>query len=145
MLCKPNHLGLLLLISEVVFADTQLDEIHVVESVVNGKASLTALASQVRISKEKLDNVKSGTLGEILTNVSGVQNNYFGPNAGRPMIRGLSGQRVQIMQNDMPIHDMAAVSSNLAISANLASVKEIQIIKSGVASVLYGGKSLVGQ
>ncbi len=76
MLCKPNHLGLLLLISEVVFADTQLDEIHVVESVVNGKASLTALASQVRISKEKLDNVKSGTLGEILTNVSGVQNNY---------------------------------------------------------------------
>ncbi|WP_223132154.1 TonB-dependent receptor [Pasteurella multocida] len=144
MLCKPNHLGLLLLISEVVFADTQLDEIHVVESVVNGKASLTALASQVRISKEKLDNVKSGTLGEILTNVSGVQNNYFGPNAGRPMIRGLSGQRVQIMQNDMPIHDMAAVSSNLAISANLASVKEIQIIKSGVASVLYGGKSLGG-
>ncbi|EJS88421.1 hypothetical protein AAUPMC_13366, partial [Pasteurella multocida subsp. multocida str. Anand1_cattle] len=42
MLCKPNHLGLLLLISEVVFADTQLDEIHVVESVVNSKASLTA-------------------------------------------------------------------------------------------------------
>ncbi|HHT7856750.1 TonB-dependent receptor [Pasteurella multocida] len=145
MSIKSKKLSLLCLFPSLVLAhSTQLDEIKVVERVTDNKASLSGLASSVVLSKQKLEQTKSHTLGETLSNVSGVQNNYFGPNSGRPIIRGLSGARVQIMQNDVPLQDMAVVSGNLATSVNLAAVKEIQIIKSGVASILYGGKSIGG-
>ncbi|VEI58554.1 TonB-dependent receptor, beta-barrel domain protein [Pasteurella multocida] len=145
MSIKFNKLGLLWLFPMLSLANSaSLDEISVLDTVINNKANLSGLSSNVVLSKEKLSQTSSDTLGDALRNVTGVQNNYFGPNSGRPIIRGLSGQRVQIMQNDIPLQDMAAVSGNLATSANLASVKEIQIIKSGVASVLYGGKSIGG-
>lgn len=139
-----GSLGLLALFPFISYANnTQLGVIQVNEQMVS-KTAASGLSSSAVISKQALERNKTNTLGETLDKVSGVQNNYFGPNVGRPIIRGLSGQRVQILQNDIPLQDMAAISGNLATSANLSSVEEIQIIKSGVSSILYGGKGMGG-
>lgn len=39
------------------------------------------------------------TLGETLDGTPGVSSTYFGPNASRPIIRGLDGDRIRILNN----------------------------------------------
>ena len=40
-----------------------------------------------------------GTLGETLDGTPGVSSTYFGPNASRPIIRGLDGDRIRVLNN----------------------------------------------
>src|SRR5262245_30965664 len=43
--------------------------------------------------------LRRSTLGEMLNGLPGVNSTYFGPNASRPVIRGLEGDRVRILNN----------------------------------------------
>src|SRR5690554_1675951 len=40
------------------------------------------------LAGERLDAVKSATLGETVSRLPGVQSSWFGPGVGRPVIRG---------------------------------------------------------
>jgi iron complex outermembrane receptor protein len=44
-------------------------------------------------TQKTLDFIQSGTLGETLSKIPGIQNSYYGPNSGAPVIRSLSGNR----------------------------------------------------
>lgn len=48
---------------------------------------------------------RESTLGETLNGIPGVSANSFGPNASRPVIRGLDSERVRILQNGTGILD----------------------------------------
>ena len=50
---------------------------------------------------EKLQLNMQPTLGEIVNTLVGINSSYYGPNASRPVIRGLDGDRVQILQNGL--------------------------------------------
>ena len=39
------------------------------------------------------------TLGQTLDGTPGISSSYFGPNASRPVIRGLEGDRIRILNN----------------------------------------------
>ncbi|URL02805.1 TonB-dependent receptor [Avibacterium sp. 20-126] len=101
------------------------------------------LHTQHKITEQQLKQNYSTAIGSVVDKTSGVQSSSFGPNASRPIIRGLSGQRVTVLQNNMPINDLAIVSGNLATSVDPLNAKEIEINK-GSASILYGGRSLGG-
>ncbi len=45
------------------------------------------------------------TIGETLDGTPGVASTYFGPNASRPIIRGLDGDRVRILSNGGSVAD----------------------------------------
>ena len=68
-------------------------------------------------SRVTVDNpqAQNRTLGGLLEHVSGVQNSAFGPNAGAPVIRSLSGNRVQILQDGQSILGMNAISGDINI------------------------------
>lgn len=51
-----------------------------------------AKTGSVTVEKERIES--SNTLGDALKQVSGVQSTSFGPNAGAPVIRSLTGNRV---------------------------------------------------
>ncbi|MFP3386257.1 TonB-dependent receptor plug domain-containing protein, partial [Tritonibacter sp. SIMBA_163] len=79
----------------------------------------TLPAVQVEASKpSRIDSIvtveasqaQNRTLGGMLEHVSGVQNSAFGPNAGAPVIRSLSGNRVQILEDGQSILGMNAFS-----------------------------------
>ena len=42
---------------------------------------------------------RGSTLGETLDGLPGVSSSYFGPNANRPVIRGLDGDRMRMLSN----------------------------------------------
>ncbi|TDS13171.1 TonB-dependent receptor [Sphingobacterium paludis] len=118
-----------------------LRSIKIDSAVVLGTVS--PFGSVTKISRTALDHIQSGTLGETLGHLPGVQNVYFGPSAGAPMIRSLSGNRVRVLQNGQPINDLSGISPNININVDMDNMREVELYK-GSAAVLYGGKAIGG-
>ncbi|MBE8722287.1 TonB-dependent receptor [Sphingobacterium pedocola] len=120
---------------------TVTDSIKLPTAVVVGykpsKGNVTA------IDRATLDRVQSRTLGETLSYTPGVQNAYFGPNSGTPMIRSLSGNRVKVLTNSLSFHDLSGITPNVNINVDMDNLLGIDVYKGG-ASVLYGGKAIGG-
>jgi iron complex outermembrane receptor protein len=67
----------------------------------------------------------------------------FGPNASRPVIRGLDAERVRIMQNGIGILDASSLSFDHAVSLDPLVIEQIEVIR-GPAALLYGGSAVGG-
>ncbi|WP_158827397.1 TonB-dependent receptor plug domain-containing protein [Mucilaginibacter lacusdianchii] len=96
-----------------------------------------------KISRKDLELFQSNTLGETLSHIPGVQNGYFGPNSGAPMIRSMTGNRVKILSNGLSLNDLSGISPNLNVMTDMDNLSGIDVYKSG-ASILYGGKAIGG-
>jgi len=83
------------------------------------------------------------TLGETLAQEPGVSSTYFGPGAGRPVIRGLGDDRVRILQNGISVLDVSNVSPDHAIAADPLSFTSIEVVR-GPATLLYGPNTVGG-
>lgn len=83
------------------------------------------------------------TLGGMLEHVSGVQSSAFGPNAGAPVIRSLSGSRVQILEDGQSILGMNALSGDINIPFDPLFARSVSVNKSS-DSVRFGGNAIGG-
>ncbi len=83
------------------------------------------------------------TLGETLANEVGVSSSYFGPAASRPVIRGLDGERVRILQNGAGVLDASGASPDHAVALEPLTLDRIEIVR-GPAALLYGGSAIGG-
>lgn len=86
---------------------------------------------------------RGATLGETLNGIPGVSQTSFGPNASRPVIRGLDAERVRIMQNGVGILDASSLSFDHAVAIDPLVIEQIDVIR-GPASLLYGGSAVGG-
>lgn len=77
------------------------------------------------------------SLGESLKNQPGITSTYFGPGASRPIIGGVGGSRVKILQNGLDIGDVSDQSEDHAVGADAFDAERIEIIR-GPAALLYG-------
>ncbi|MGZ9100712.1 MAG: TonB-dependent receptor plug domain-containing protein, partial [Brevundimonas sp.] len=74
---------------------------------VTDRASL--LAVEV-LDEEDLAVAPASTLGDLVNGLPGVRSTNFAPGASRPVIRGLSGPRVQVLTNGLGMIDASSVS-----------------------------------
>jgi iron complex outermembrane receptor protein len=95
------------------------------------------------IGGDELVRRRSSTLGETVTTLPGVNSTYFGPNASRPVIRGLDGDRVRILQNGAASLDASAASFDHAVAIDPIAVERIEVVR-GPAALLYGGNAVGG-
>lgn len=86
---------------------------------------------------------RQGTLGETLSSVPGVASSYFGPNASRPVIRGLDSDRIRLLQNGIGTIDASQLSNDHATAIDPLFVKSIEVVR-GPAALLYGGSAIGG-
>ena len=86
---------------------------------------------------------RESTLGETLKDIPGLSSSYFGPNASRPVIRGMEGDRVQIMQNGVGVLDASSLSPDHAVGVDPLIAEQIDVIR-GPATVLYGAGAVGG-
>ena len=84
-----------------------------------------------------------GSLGETLGHLPGVSSTYFGPASSRPIIRGLDGERIRVMQNGTANLDASALSFDHAVSIDPIAVERIEVVR-GPAALLYGGNAIGG-
>lgn len=95
------------------------------------------------ISGDELDNKRATTLGETLDSLPGVSNSDFGPGVGRPVIRGLTGSRVQTLNNGLKISDISGEGADHNIAIDTSSATQIEVLR-GPATLLYGGNAAGG-
>ncbi len=130
---------ILLLLSPAVLAEetTQFDTLTVTARP-PGMGSLEHIAQPIDIlSGEELDKVKAASIGETLANEPGVTDTAFGPYASRPIIRGLGGPRVLMLQNGISSMDVSTISVDHAVTIEPFQAQQIEIFR-GPATLLYG-------
>ncbi|MBX9636610.1 MAG: TonB-dependent receptor, partial [Nitrosomonas sp.] len=86
---------------------------------------------------------QGNTLGQTLNEELGVSNASFGPGVGIPVIRGLTGSRVRILQNGIGTHDATSLSPDHAVAIDPLFAEEIRIMR-GPEIVRYGGNAIGG-
>jgi len=96
-----------------------------------------------QLSGAALTQRLGSTLGETLDNLPGIANSSFGPNVGRPTIRGMDGDRIRILQNSGANMDVSGLSFDHAVPIDPLTTERIEILR-GPATLLYGGSAIGG-
>ncbi|MEE4361438.1 MAG: TonB-dependent receptor [Pseudomonadales bacterium] len=92
---------------------------------------------------EELARRLAPSLGETVAREPGIQTSYFGPAVGRPIIRGLAGPRVKLLENGVGVLDASTTSDDHAVGVEPFLADQIEILK-GPATVLYGSGAIGG-
>ena len=95
------------------------------------------------LSGEALLLKRAGTLGETLDGLPGVTSTGFGPNAGRPVIRGLDGDRIRVLDNGGATIDASNLSFDHAVAMDPLVAERIEVLR-GPAALLFGGSATGG-
>ena len=95
------------------------------------------------LSGDELQNKLGNNLGATLSNELGVSATGFGAGASRPVIRGLEGARVQILENGLSVSDASSISADHATANPLQSTRQIEILR-GASALMYGSGSSGG-
>ena len=95
------------------------------------------------LSGDELQNKLSGTLGATLANEIGVSATGYGAGASRPVMRGLEGARVQILQNGLSVGDVSSISADHAVANPIQNAHQIEILR-GASALIYGSGSSGG-
>nr|WP_312379260.1 TonB-dependent receptor [Delftia acidovorans] len=100
-------------------------------------------APTTRLLGEEFTLRARSTLGETLDGLPGVSSTYFGPNASRPIIRGLDGDRIRILQNSGASIDPSSLSFDHAVPADPLTMERVEVLR-GPGALLYGGSAVGG-
>lgn len=106
--------------------------------------SITELAKPVTVVEgTRLRERAAPQLGEVLAEEAGVNQTYFGPGASRPVIRGLGGDNIRVLENGLGLLDASSISPDHAVGVEPLLVRRIEVIR-GPSALLYGPNAIGG-
>ncbi len=127
-------------ISIKLISNSSLDEVIV--SVPGSKLQKDLV---VNVEKKKLSEINketSSTLAESIANINGISQNSTGSSIGKPVIRGLTSNRVVTFAQGTRVENQQwGAEHGLGVSSN--GIKSVEVIK-GPASLLYGSDAIGG-
>lgn len=128
-------------------AQTQPEEDTLEEIIVTGapygvSQDSTTIATTV-LTEEDLAVAPAATLGDLLAGTPGLRSTSFAPGASRPVIRGLTGPRVQVLTNGIGLIDASSVSPDHQVAIDPAEANRIEIVR-GPSTLIYGGTAIGG-
>ncbi|UQB41289.1 TonB-dependent receptor [Thiomicrospira microaerophila] len=138
--------GVFLLTSNAVQADqiTSLERISVIQT---GSIMSQTESEVVRpvavIEGEQMEQRRAGTIGEALDGLPGISNADFGPGVGRPVIRGLQGSRVAVLEDGARVSDVSGEGADHAVASSTLRADSVEVIR-GPATLLYGSGATGG-
>ncbi|HEY8876762.1 MAG TPA: TonB-dependent receptor [Roseateles sp.] len=92
---------------------------------------------------DQLVLTRAANLGDTLQGLAGVAATNFGPNASRPSIRGLDGDRVRILNNSGASVDASNLSFDHGVAIDPLVIDKVEVLR-GAAALLYGGNAVGG-
>jgi iron complex outermembrane recepter protein len=122
---------------------TELPSVVVTTSPFKDRSALDMAQPVTVLKGEDLRRKRESSIGDTLSRELGVASSSFGPGAGRPIIRGLDGPRVQVLENGISTLDLSTTSPDHAVAVESLNASQIEILR-GPAVLLYGGGATGG-
>ena len=119
-----------------------LEEVVVTASPLRSSA-MDLAQSAVVLSGDDLTRNIGSSLGESLASQLGVTASYFGPKASRPIIRGLSGERVLMLLDGASALDVSNLSPDHSVAVEPLLAEQIEVLK-GPTTLLFGSGAVGG-
>ncbi|HEU4452980.1 MAG TPA: TonB-dependent receptor [Longimicrobium sp.] len=104
---------------------------------------LNITQSTTELSGKALERNVGTTVAQTLQSQPGMAVRYGGPATSTPVIRGLSGERVLVLQNGQRTGDLSSTSADHGLSIDPLAATRIEVVR-GPASLLYGNNALGG-
>ena len=123
-------------------ADDALEEV-VVSATALRESSLEVAQPTAVLAGDDLVRARGTSIGEALAGTPGVSATYFGPQASRPVIRGQTGERVQVSEDGAESLDVAALSADHAVTIDPLLADKVEVLR-GPATLLYGNGAAGG-
>ena len=123
-------------------AATEVDDIVVTAAPYGVNARATTIALEV-VDQEQLLTGPSAGLGDVLNGLPGVRTTSFSAGASRPVIRGMAGPRVQVLNNGLGMIDASALSPDHQVAADPGEATRIEVLR-GAQTLAYGGSAIGG-
>ncbi len=92
---------------------------------------------------EALDRARDVNLGSTLSRQPGIHQAAFGTVVGRPVVHGLAGPRVRVMQDRLDTMDASIVSADHAVAVESFIAERIEVLR-GPSILLYGSGAIGG-
>jgi iron complex outermembrane receptor protein len=83
------------------------------------------------------------TIGSTLYAEPGIAVRELGPGPSRPVIRGLDGDRVAVLEDGQRMGDLSSQSADHGVPVNPAAAQRIEVVR-GPATLLYGANAIGG-
>lgn len=119
-------------LNEVVVSSTPLKK-----SLFDSAQSISVLDSEQLLLNSK------PSLGETLSNQPGISSTSYGQGASRPIIRGLGGDRVRILQGGVGVQDASSASPDHAVALDPIQSNKVEVVR-GAATLMYGPNAIGG-
>ena len=105
---------------------------------------LNELMSPVQVlSDDELQARNSASIGETLSQSAGIHNAGYGSAVGRPVMRGLGGARVKVMQNGVDSMDVATISPDHGVAVDSQHATQVEILR-GPSALIFGSEAMAG-
>ncbi len=116
----------------------ELEEVKVIGDIKNNTNS----SQEEKLSIQDIEKYSGNSLGDALKSITGVSSLNTGANIVKPVIQGLNGSRVLILNNNVRMQDMEWGEEH-APNIDINSNQNISVIK-GAAALEYGGDAIGG-
>lgn len=83
------------------------------------------------------------SIGTLLDGEPGVAMRSMGQAPARPVVRGMDGERIQVLQNGMKMGDFSSTGHDHAVILDPASCERVDLVR-GPASLIYGSSAMGG-
>jgi iron complex outermembrane receptor protein len=103
----------------------------------------TVAQSTTEISGQALSRNLGATVAQTLANEPGVSLRFNGPAATAPVIRGLQGERILVLQDGDRAGDLSSSAPDHGVTVDPLTAQRIEVVR-GPASLLYGNNALGG-
>jgi iron complex outermembrane receptor protein len=95
------------------------------------------------LAGQDLQKQLEASIGATLQAEPGVAMRSLGPGPARPVIRGLDGDRVAVLQDGQRVGDLSSQSGDHGVTLNPSSAQRIEVVR-GPATLLYGANAIGG-
>ncbi|MFK8030112.1 MAG: TonB-dependent receptor [Gammaproteobacteria bacterium] len=120
--------------------DSRIEETIIIGHPLSGEG----LSQSVEVLQgAELERKVAGNIGATLAKEPGIHTADFGAAVGRPIIHGLGGPRVRIMEDRIDALDVSVTSGDHAVTVEPFIAERIEVLK-GPSTLLYGPGAIGG-